>query len=524
MFTSLYYTRTRYTRTTCIIILLPSLLFLLLRVIFCWPTTDNTRDTMDMDGSSCKSATAQAARCIHNPQDVSNILFRNPTCSMESNRRGGRKRGARIEPFVGPIQVVLAEQAEENKDNEQQKQRQPVVVHGRGVVATRNIQAGELLFATSPGIQANVEHVKELWKRRCLHSRATTTTMEHRNLVEHCTEEVLVQAMLQAATDVVASFMCLVGAGIGEDSAASSLDLPTLDVLLNTVQNGSFVNELHTTPPTRDELLRVIRHNAFGPDGLQSYDHVERIWRSEHCQEEEEEGEDSCKAAVQQQQHDDYYLPPRLLGIYPLAAMLNHSCVANAVRVYADGDVMLVHASSDIAQGQEIVWSYLPPTWPYEQRVQILKNLHGFVCQCTRCLAEYNAYHSNDTASGGNLWSRLQTIDDLNLPCATSRRQNQDEQRQQLSSAIATLENDILREPSLSNEMRRYLRVGYAQVYMRHFNAELASLANDTANANIAKRREELLMLGMQLHFSFCAGHNASTEHLSVCALCAKRN
>lgn len=443
------------------------------------------------DSNSITTTASQQTLCIHNPQDVSNILFNNSTCKIR-----------RIEPFVGPIRVVSSSFGED-VNNEQKL----AVVHGRGVVATRNIQAGELLFATSPSIQANVDKVKELWKSRFNDDHST----ERRGLLEACTEEVLVQAMLaEASNDVVASFMCLVGT-----SSSGTLDVPSLDVL--NVQNGASIHHAggkeRSTPTTRDDLLRVIRHNAFGPDGLQSYDHVERIWRSE-C----EQGGFG---------ENDDYLPPRLLGIYPLAAMLNHSCVANAVRVYA-GDIMLVHASSDIAQGQEIVWSYLPPTWSHDQRVQTLQNLHGFVCKCTRCVAEQEAYNNT---SENLLASKLKTIDDVNRTFATSRStsssQNKQDNQKQLFSAIALLENDILRDTSLSNEMRRYLRVGYTQVYIRHLNTELACLStmyNNTSSSSTAaddanKRREELLMLCMQLHFSFCACHHASTEHLSVCKI-----
>jgi SET domain len=446
------------------------------------------------NNSNTTVAQQQRPLCIENPHDVSNILF-----------SGCKSRGRIVlEPFVGPIQVVAAAAAaDENKKNV------AVVVHGRGVVATRPIHAGELLFASSPCIQAEVATVKELWKRRCFQERisvTTTTTQEQQpctTLLEACTEEVLVQAMLEAPMDVVASFMCLVGSSSTTDDTISSLDVPTMNVL-NVQNHGSDgKKEMSSTitrrRPARDQLLRVIRHNAFGPDGLQSYDYVERMWRLEEYEQCQKEG-----------RHYEY-LPPRLLGIYPLAAMLNHSCLANAVRVYA-GDVMLVHAASDIATGQEVVWSYLPPTLPYAQRWPTLQNLHGFVCRCPRCVVEQAAYQKND-----NLASKLHSMDGLN------QRPNHDDnenhhQQQLLLSAIALLENDILRDSSLSNEMRRYLRVGYTQVYIRHFNAELASLAtNPTAVDDANKRREALLMLCMQLHFSFCACHNASTEHLSVC-------
>lgn len=75
---------------------------------------------------------------------------------------------------------------------------------------------------------------------------------------------------------------------------------------------------------------------AFGPDFL-NYERIAKQW------DEYEEERDQCQFV------------PNLLGIFPLAAMLNHSCSGNAVRTYSNG-IMIVHASKAITANEEILW------------------------------------------------------------------------------------------------------------------------------------------------------------------------
>ena len=75
-------------------------------------------------------------------------------------------------------------------------------------------------------------------------------------------------------------------------------------------------------------------------------------------------------------------------------------------------------------------------------------------------------------------------------------------------SLVPSIEQ-IVCSKALSNESQRYLRVAYSTLYMQYFNATL----NDE-NTN------ETLHIATQLHFSFVACNNASTEHLSIIHFC----
>lgn len=204
-----------------------------------------------------------------------------------------------------------------------------------------------------------------------------------------------------------------------------------------------------------------------------------------------------------------------MLGIYPLAAILNHSCSANAVRSYA-GEIMIAHATKIIPAGSEIVWSYIPPTKEFTKRRTILKDRHGFVCNCERCSLESKELAMDilpltlkNAIEHGSKWN-TNLLDVANSDGSSKR---------QLCSTFITLEGTVLGSTSLSNEVKRYLRVGFTNLQFNYFNAILSNL-DDANNAQKQQVREDVLNLATHLHFAFCACNNASTEHLSLLHLC----
>ncbi|KAI8924021.1 hypothetical protein BC831DRAFT_513726 [Entophlyctis helioformis] len=74
------------------------------------------------------------------------------------------------------------------------------------------------------------------------------------------------------------------------------------------------------------------------------------------------------------------------VGMFPLVAMLNHSCAPNCAFVTGDGGQMLVHTLRDVAAGDELCVSYVDlfaPTW--ERRGKLLTTKF-FWCECSRCV------------------------------------------------------------------------------------------------------------------------------------------
>ncbi|KAH6649414.1 hypothetical protein F5144DRAFT_634810, partial [Chaetomium tenue] len=73
-------------------------------------------------------------------------------------------------------------------------------------------------------------------------------------------------------------------------------------------------------------------------------------------------------------------------GLWPRAALINHSCVPNAGREFV-GDLMVIRATKNIAKGEEIVHSY-DESGVYEDRQRALMTTWGFECSCALCAVE----------------------------------------------------------------------------------------------------------------------------------------
>lgn len=72
-------------------------------------------------------------------------------------------------------------------------------------------------------------------------------------------------------------------------------------------------------------------------------------------------------------------------GIWLLASRINHSCVANCARSFI-GDMIIIHATKDLEENTELLWSYLPlsPGMKY-QELQDRLSRWKFTCTCELC-------------------------------------------------------------------------------------------------------------------------------------------
>ncbi|KAL7550265.1 hypothetical protein ACHAWF_013500 [Thalassiosira exigua] len=84
-------------------------------------------------------------------------------------------------------------------------------------------------------------------------------------------------------------------------------------------------------------------------------------------------------------------------GVYPAAALLNHSCSPNCVLRYELGaadingkkrqhpPVLQIIACKDIVSGEELCHSYVDLALCTRDRQACLSDTHGFICECIRC-------------------------------------------------------------------------------------------------------------------------------------------
>lgn len=347
---------------------------------------------------------------------------------------------------------------------------------GRCLRADRDVAPGELLFVTPALAAAPVGAVRRVWlERRRQQQQQNKQQRQHPQSVAEAAERVLLEECRRRVKDDRGVRRALNALEDGRGTMKTTTPLPSMECLLGNDYGGDDDDDAAAFVLDEDDrLLQIIRRNAFGGDFVTA-EVVERRWSNVSDEE------------------DRHFRPPRLLGHYPLAAMINHSCVPNAVRVFTvtnSEETMVAHACQRIAKDEEIVWSYIPLTQPFEIRRQRLREL-GFVCHCERCEAEMilttTAGGDGDDAAFGR--SSVEELEDW-----LASKKDDDDHRGG---------NRVF-----SNATQRYLRVSYLPLYMEHLN--------QNANPGNRDRYPELLKLCAQLHFSLAACHNASTEHLSV--------
>jgi len=93
------------------------------------------------------------------------------------------------------------------------------------------------------------------------------------------------------------------------------------------------------------------------------------------------------------------HFPPgygRALGVFPIQAFLNHSCMCNTnTKDFLGENKVEIHARFPIKKGEELTTSYLQPTQATLARRQFLFHTWNFWCSCNRC--------SDPSEGGANL-------------------------------------------------------------------------------------------------------------------------
>lgn len=73
-------------------------------------------------------------------------------------------------------------------------------------------------------------------------------------------------------------------------------------------------------------------------------------------------------------------------GLYPLAALVNHSCAPNCVQSFTSGGVIEVRVMRALAEGEEVTISYVDLAQPPKERRAELLGRYCFECACSACV------------------------------------------------------------------------------------------------------------------------------------------
>lgn len=366
--------------------------------------------------------------------DVSSLLF------------NSKNNSTLLLPYIGAVAIVEGEGK---------------AVHGRGIIATKDIIPGDCLFVIPAITAADVTEVCRCHSQDGDCDGATNNDGDAATPLEKLTEDNLIEKIeslcevlndeeIQPQENVLRARR-LLNAFTAQMKDDNVPEMENSSELMNTLlatESSSSIAKEGEADLARDAILSIIRRNAFGPD-----------WKSYHN-------------FSQYLATDANFSPNRLLGAYPLSAMINHSCCPNAVRVFGripasnsksssfeidniqGSEVMIVHANAHIKQGEEILWSYVAPSTPFAIRREMLESNFGFVCKCTRCIKEEESL----SLEGKELWDIADN----------SFRQNNNSggESNMLISLVPSIENTLSSTKQISNECQRYLRVGYSTVSM----------------------------------------------------------
>ncbi|KAI6356038.1 hypothetical protein MCOR25_007992 [Pyricularia grisea] len=97
--------------------------------------------------------------------------------------------------------------------------------------------------------------------------------------------------------------------------------------------------------------------------------------------------------------------PPQARGMWPLAAAMNHACVASTARAFV-GDVFITRALRDIAEGEELTQQYIPVRADVRARQGQYGQWWGFECGCVLCAAEKGL----ESGEGGGMVTRRRLL------------------------------------------------------------------------------------------------------------------
>lgn len=208
---------------------------------------------------------------------------------------------------------------------------------GRGLFATKDFKAGELIFCEKAFSIAFASDISEDWYTIINLNTNRGHEGPHASLFFSLIQQ------LRRNPKQATRFFDLYDGDYQPKCKASAVDG---NIVVDTFQTQA-----------------IVEHNAFSCAGVKSADKMVRVKL------EREKG------------------PSNSGGIWLLASRVNHACDGNARRAFI-GDLMVVRAVKDIAEGEEIFMPYSAPGPDNEGFVTKLHDSWGFWCACAICTAE----------------------------------------------------------------------------------------------------------------------------------------
>ncbi|XP_054825759.1 methyltransferase FGSG_00040 [Prosopis cineraria] len=235
---------------------------------------------------------------------------------------GFRGKSPELAEYIGSVEIMKSE------------------ISGRGLFATKNIDAGALVLVTKAvAMERSVLGGKDLSEEAQL--------VMWKNFIDQVSDFV---RKCHRTSNLISKLSS------GEDE--DSLEVPDITLF----KPGTGANKNKNKQPSENEkidmgkLLAILDVNSLT--------------------------EDAVSANVLGKKNNDYYG----VGLWLLPSFINHSCCPNSRRLHV-GDYLIVHASKDIKAGEEITFAYLDPLSSLHKRKE-MSVTWGIHCRCRRCKFE----------------------------------------------------------------------------------------------------------------------------------------
>ncbi|KAF7194645.1 Histone-lysine N-methyltransferase SMYD3 [Pseudocercospora fuligena] len=262
--------------------------------------------------------------------------------SLHIHRLGPWGTSADMSTFSGSLEIKLSS------------------LGGRGVFATKNLNAGELLLCEKP-MALGTSNNNSAFARGLQNILAgETSSQRHLSLLQNICVKALVDPCLDPSEDLRKKLFSLYAGDDFPHSALPSNPPPPIDTY---------------------RALSIIKHNCHTIlPGIMSLHHDTGDLANQYSR---DESLPSTK---------DFYA-----GLWYTGAMFNHSCLPNCTWSWI-GDMFIVRANRAITAGEELTLAYIPSSNDYKKRRNTLKSQYGFECSCQLCEADANITPEDKTA------------------------------------------------------------------------------------------------------------------------------
>ncbi|XP_071635897.1 SET domain-containing protein SmydA-8 isoform X1 [Temnothorax longispinosus] len=246
---------------------------------------------------------------------------------------------------------------------------------GRGLFATRDIRAGELIFTDVPLLIGPRCYNKYLpMCVVCYKSDCPLFPCDHGCGLPICSTECEDSAVhIQGECRFLRGWKPTCGSTWSKDLLLAVVPIRGL-TLSKEQRKLLYAFECHANL-TRNYEIDLLKRNVANFPNEEQMELMRRICGVFNT--------NSFEVVVVSSRDEDR--TTSLRGLYPMGAFQNHCCVPNTRHHFDDQQRMHVSAVLPIAAGEEITMSYTDLLWDTWSRRQFLKITKYFSCHCNRC-------------------------------------------------------------------------------------------------------------------------------------------